>query len=248
MLDAHSLQVTYRADRGEPRGPHKSGATWEGRGDCIDCRQCVVVCPMGIDIRDGSQLECINCALCIDACDEVMDKVDRPHGLIAYDTDAAVRARTASGEPQYKYIRSRTVYYGAALAIVGSVMLYGLLTRPTVALDVIRDRNPTFVRLSNGDIRNGYTLKIMNRSAAPANFDIAFAGPQGARLKGIGVNHLGSDLQARLDADSQVEMQVFVTAPVDPDRPLSVPSAFKVTSGKRGAQTNTVFLSGDQGQ
>ncbi len=248
MLDAHSLQVTYRADRGEPRGPHKTGATWEGRGDCIECRQCVVVCPMGIDIREGSQLECINCGLCIDACDEVMDKVDRPQGLIAYDTDAAVQARTASCKPQYKYLRSRTVFYGAALAIVGSVMLYGLLIRPTVALDVIRDRNPTFVRLSNGDIRNGYTLKIMNRSDAAATFDIAFAGPQGARLRGIGVDHLGSDLQARLDADGQAEMQVFVTAPADPERPLSVPSVFKVTSAKRGVQTKTVFLSGDQGQ
>ena len=68
-------------------GPHKKGQTWEGRGDCIDCNQCVAVCPMGIDIRDGSQLECINCALCIDACDEVMDRIGRPRGLIAYDTD-----------------------------------------------------------------------------------------------------------------------------------------------------------------
>ena len=90
MLDAHSLQVTYRADRGETRGPHKKGATWEDRGDCIDCNQCVVVCPTGIDIRNGPQLECINCGLCIDACDEVMVKIGRPTGLIAYDTDAAV--------------------------------------------------------------------------------------------------------------------------------------------------------------
>ncbi|MBU3970980.1 MAG: cytochrome c oxidase accessory protein CcoG, partial [Alphaproteobacteria bacterium] len=92
MLDDQSFQVTYRYDRGEPRGPHKKAESWEGRGDCIDCNQCVVVCPMGIDIRDGAQLECINCGLCIDACNEVMDKVGRPRGLIAYDTDAAVAA------------------------------------------------------------------------------------------------------------------------------------------------------------
>src|SRR6185312_12826401 len=92
MVDQHSLQVTYRRDRGEPRAAHKAGSAWEGRGDCIDCQQCVVACPMGIDIRNGSQLECINCALCIDACDEIMLKVERPTGLIGYDTDAAVMA------------------------------------------------------------------------------------------------------------------------------------------------------------
>ena len=95
MLDQHSLQVTYRLDRGEPRGAHKKDQAWAGRGDCIDCRQCVVACPMGIDIRDGAQLECINCGLCIDACDAIMRKVERPRGLIGYDTDAAVAARVA---------------------------------------------------------------------------------------------------------------------------------------------------------
>jgi len=248
MIDSHSMQVTYRADRGEPRGPHKSGATWQGRGDCIECRQCVVVCPMGIDIRDGAQLECINCGLCIDACNEVMDKVERPQGLIAYDTDAAVAARQAGRAPRYRFVRTRTVYYGAVLAAVGAVMLYGLVTRPTVALDVIRDRNPTFVRLSDGEIRNGYTLKIMNRSNVPATYRIDFSGPAGARLKGVGVDHVGDELQTRIDRDGQTEMQVFVTAPVDPDRPLSTPSAFKVAADSNGVQTKTVFLSGDQGQ
>ena len=248
MIDSQSLQVTYRADRGEARGPHKKGDTWEGRGDCIDCNQCVVVCPMGIDIRNGAQLECINCGLCIDACNEVMDKVGRPRGLIAYDNDAAVAARMRGEKPRYKLIRSRTIYYAGALAVVGAVMLAGLLTRPTVALDVIRDRSPTFVRLSNGDIRNGYTLKIMNRSNAPATFHIDFAGPAGARLRGVGVRGANGGLQARLDPDGQTGMQVFVTAPNDPNRPLSVPASFKVSSAAGGAQTRTVFLSGDQGQ
>ena len=88
MVDHETLLVSYRAWRGEPRGPHKKGQPWEGRGDCIDCRACVAVCPTGIDIRDGSQLECIQCALCIDACNEIMSKVGRPRGLIAYDTIA----------------------------------------------------------------------------------------------------------------------------------------------------------------
>ncbi len=80
MFDKDSLLISYRGYRGEPRGPHKKGQTWEGRGDCIDCKACVAVCPMGIDIRDGVQLECIQCALCIDACDEIMDRVERPQG------------------------------------------------------------------------------------------------------------------------------------------------------------------------
>ncbi len=246
MIDDQSLQVTYRADRGEPRGPHKKGATWEGRGDCIDCNQCVVVCPMGIDIRDGAQLECINCGLCIDACNEVMAKVERPRGLIAYDTDAAVAARSCGQKPQYKPIRSRTVYYAAALTVVAAVMLAGLLSRRTIALDVIRDRNPTFVRLSTGEIRNGYTLKIMNRSNAPAAYRVEFEGPRGAHLKGIGVAHTADELHVPLDPDGQAELQVFVTAPADPSRPLSVPAEFKVSSASGEVETKTVFLSGDQ--
>ncbi|HRD76763.1 MAG TPA: cytochrome c oxidase accessory protein CcoG, partial [Hyphomicrobiaceae bacterium] len=86
MVDHETLLVTYKSERGEPRGPHKKGQPWEGRGDCIDCKACVAVCPAGIDIRDGAQLECIQCALCIDACNEIMTKVGRPRGLVAYST------------------------------------------------------------------------------------------------------------------------------------------------------------------
>ena len=86
MLDEQSVIVTYQKWRGEPRGKHKAGDSWEGRGDCIDCSLCVAVCPTGIDIRDGQQIECIGCGLCIDACNETMDKVGRPRGLIRWDT------------------------------------------------------------------------------------------------------------------------------------------------------------------
>ena len=95
MFDADSLLITYRGFRGEPRGPHKKGQSWEGRGDCVDCGQCVAACPVGIDIRYGAQLECIGCALCIDACDEIMDKVGRPRKLIAYDSFRNLKAEFA---------------------------------------------------------------------------------------------------------------------------------------------------------
>ncbi|MFX8685019.1 4Fe-4S dicluster domain-containing protein, partial [Acinetobacter baumannii] len=87
-------------------------------------------CPMGIDIRKGLQMECINCGLCIDACDEIMVKVERPRALIAYDTDAAVAARAAGGKSSLKLVRGRTVFYAVARALVGGVMTYGLFTRP----------------------------------------------------------------------------------------------------------------------
>ena len=137
--------------------------------------------------------------------------------------------------------------YGVALAAVGGVMLWGLLTRPSVALDVIRDRSPTFVRLSDGEIRNGYTIKIMNRANGAQTYHIDFSGPAGARLKGVGVDHVGSDLRVTVQPDGQATMQVFVTAPADASGALSTPALFTVASAAGAAQTKTVFLSGDEG-
>ena len=172
MIDEEALNVTYRYDRGEPRGPHKKGATWEGRGDCIDCRQCVAVCPVGIDIRDGLQLECIGCSLCIDACDEIMVKVDRPKGLIAFDTDANIQRRLSGEKSRYNLIRPRTVIYAVLFAVVGLIMLYALLNRQTLDMNVLRDRQPNYVTLSDGSIRNGYTIKVLNKAIEPRQLSL----------------------------------------------------------------------------
>ncbi|MDO8837817.1 MAG: cytochrome c oxidase accessory protein CcoG [Parvibaculum sp.] len=182
MFDEESLLVSYKEDRGESRGAHKKGASWEGRGDCIDCGQCVAVCPMGIDIRDGMQLECIQCALCIDACDAIMDRVERPRGLIAYDT-LRNQERRQAGEPQrLNLLRPRTLVYMAALAIVGLIMLVALINRSTLELSVLHDRNPLFVTLADGSIRNGYELKIVNKEHAERVFRIDVEGLEGAVL------------------------------------------------------------------
>ncbi|WP_369059426.1 cytochrome c oxidase accessory protein CcoG [Caulobacter sp. 73W] len=242
MLDQHSLQVTYLRDRGEPRGAHKRGQTWEGRGDCIDCHQCVVVCPMGIDIRDGSQMECINCGLCVDACDDILSRIGRPTGLIAYDTDAAVAARACGQKAVYKPIRSRTIYYALALALVSGLTLWALIGRPDADLHVIRDRNPTFVRMHDGAVRDGYTLKIANRTFQDRTFDIAFDGVAGARLSQPG--HPGQKVQVLVPADQVEAVRVFVTAPPDADRASSVPGRFIARSGEIQAEAKTVFLSG----
>jgi cytochrome c oxidase accessory protein FixG len=167
MTDEEALNVTYRYDRGEPRGPHKKGATWEGRGDCIDCAQCIAVCPTGIDIRKGLQLECIGCALCIDACDEIMVKIDRPTGLIAFDTGINIKRRQDGKPSAYHLIRARTIAYALIILAVGAVMLYGLLNRSVLDMNVLRDRIPNYVTLSDGSVRNGYTVKVLNKQAKP---------------------------------------------------------------------------------
>jgi cytochrome c oxidase accessory protein FixG len=243
MLDAHSLQVTYRYDRGEPRGAHKKGADWTGRGDCVDCKACVVACPMGIDIRDGLQLECINCGLCIDACDEIMGKVGRPRALIAYDTDAAVAARARGERPLYRLLRGRTAYYGAALVLVSALMTWGLVTRPTLNLEAQHDRNPVFVRMKDGSIRNGYTLKLSNRGIRPAVYEVSYAGPAGARVSAVGLQDGGGTaFRVEVQPSKVRTLRVFATAPAG--APEATDASFRVRDPARGEQrtASTVFL------
>ena len=188
MFDRDSLLITYRGWRGEPRGPHKAGQSWEGRGDCIDCKQCIAVCPTGIDIRNGPQLECIQCALCIDACDEIMTKVERPRGLIAYDTESNLAAAGRETVP-IKLVRPRTILYAGAMAVVSAIMLTALLLRPDLDVNVLRDRNPLFVKLSDGGVRNGYTVKLLNKLYAPRALSLGIEGLPGAKLSVIGLEN-----------------------------------------------------------
>ncbi|MBY0431205.1 MAG: cytochrome c oxidase accessory protein CcoG, partial [Rhodospirillales bacterium] len=157
MFDEDSLVVTYEAWRGEPRSHAKRGETFEGRGHCVDCRMCVQVCPTGIDIRDGSQLACIGCALCVDACNGVMDRFGLPRGLISYDSTANMVARSKGEPTRIRLVRGRTVAYICVLAVVGALMVYSLATRHTTEVNVLQERSPLYVPLSNGTIRNGYT-------------------------------------------------------------------------------------------
>ena len=245
MIDGHTLQVTYRKDRGEPRGAHKKGESWEGRGDCIDCNQCVVVCPMGIDIRNGGQIECINCGLCIDACDEIMPRVGRPRGLIAYDTDEAVAARAAGVTPTYPLVRTRTIYYAAALAVVSALMIWGLATRSPVVLDVLRDRNPTFVRLDDGSVRNGYTLKIDNRSFERRAFRVTLAGLPGETLQTPGSPPTAGPISVAVEPNEVRSVRVLVKAPPSTLTAPSLPVAFQLSADGRTWRTPSVFLSSD---
>jgi cytochrome c oxidase accessory protein FixG len=213
MVDHDTLLVSYKPYRGEPRGPHKKGQPWEGRGDCVDCRACVAVCPTGIDIRDGSQLECIQCALCIDACNEIMDRVKRPRGLIAYDTIASQEAVAKGVSPasvMWRLIRPRTLLYVGLISIVGLIILTALLRRSTLDINVLHDRNPPYVLLSDGSVRNGYTVKILNKLHQPRDFTLAARGLEGAGLAIVGME---AGAKIRVTTDDLRELRVFVTLP-----------------------------------
>jgi cytochrome c oxidase accessory protein FixG len=210
MVDRETLLVSYRAHRGEPRGPHKRGQPWEGRGDCIDCKACVAVCPTGIDIRDGSQLECIQCALCIDACNDIMSKIGRPRGLIGYDTIAEQEAVPHSTTAPLRLIRARTLLYAGLITLVGAIMLVALLNRTTLEINVLHDRNPPYVLLSDGGVRNGYTVKILNKLHQPRDFVLDTRGLEGARLAIVGVD-AGANI--RVTTDALRELRALVTLP-----------------------------------
>ncbi len=223
LTDEFALNVTYRYDRGEPRGAHHKGESWEGRGDCIDCNQCVQVCPMGIDIRDGSQLECIHCALCIDACDVMMARVGRPKGLIAYDTETAVAARSCGqAPPRHRLIRTRTVLYAVLIAAIGSLMLYGLMTKSTFEVNAIPDRSPPFIQLADGNIRNGYTLKLVNKSTTARTVTVTLDGIDGATFRVIGLDTGEvTELTLPVAAHGVDRYRLLVTARTDrPQRPM----------------------------
>ena len=187
MLDEDSLVITYNAWRGEPRTLRKKDreALGDKAGDCIDCKACVAVCPQGIDIRDGEQLECISCALCIDACDAVMKKIGKPTGLISYSTlrDLKSSKRGDANRTTWRsFIRPRTFVYMGVWAAIGLAMLASLLVRDRIDLNVLHDRNPQYVMLSDGSIRNGYTVKILNMIPRPRTFILSISGLNGALM------------------------------------------------------------------
>jgi cytochrome c oxidase accessory protein FixG len=167
MFDRDTLVITYDAERGEPRGARRravglampSAAQKAAKtGDCVDCTWCVQVCPTGIDIRNGLQIDCIACAACIDACDTVMDKVGKPRGLIRYTTQHALEHRPT------RVLRPRVLVYGGLLFALIAGFVMALMLRSPVSLDVIRDRNTLYRLADDGQVDNVYTLRILNKS------------------------------------------------------------------------------------
>jgi cytochrome c oxidase accessory protein FixG len=182
MLDRTTVVPTYDEGRGEPRGRMKKGETEENRstGDCVDCNQCVAVCPTGVDIRQGQQEGCITCGLCIDACDAVMDKIGRPRGLVRYAS-----LDEMEGKPvQPMVARPRVWVYTGILAIALVGILYGLSSLATIELKVLHERAPLFVQLSDGSIQNKYTLKVLNKSNEDLSIQVSVDAPVPIEVNG----------------------------------------------------------------
>ena len=234
LTDEWALNVTYRYDRGEKRTSVKKAAELralgENVGDCIDCYQCVAVCPTGIDIRNGPQLECIQCGLCIDACDNVMKKIGREKRLIGYDNDINIHRRQEGKPPVYRIVRPRTIVYSAIIAIVGAIMLYTLLTRSLLDVNVLHDRNPVAVRLSDGSIRNAYTVRLLNKRGFDRVVTVDIEGPKNATVHIVGVDSVTPDRpMVVVGRDATAELRVLVTAPADDNPEKSIPVTFHIT-------------------
>ena len=195
MIDPETLTVAYREWRGEPRGKKRI----EGAGDCIDCMACVNVCPAGIDIRDGQQMECITCALCIDACDDVMERIGKPRGLIDYlalsDQDQEAQGKPA--KPIWQHVlRLRTVLYTTLWALIGVGLVFALFVRADIEMTVAPVRNPTFVTLSDGTVRNIYDIRLLNKHSEDRAFHL----------------HLTSDAILRIDLEGTSQNNITVPA------------------------------------
>ncbi|MBN8819588.1 MAG: cytochrome c oxidase accessory protein CcoG [Sphingomonas sp.] len=220
MTDEKSLIVTYKHWRGEPRTKGIKKASEDGMptGDCIDCLQCVQVCPTGIDIREGPQIGCITCALCIDACDRVMGQVGRPRGLIDYATeiDCEAEMRGEAPAPVLKRLfRPRTLIYFAIWASIGLAMLFALGTRTRVDISANADRNPEYVRLSDGSIRNAYLIKIRNMQSRPRVMTISLDGLPNAQMWREAETRAQASRSIRVEvpADQVLKERLYVVAP-----------------------------------
>jgi cytochrome c oxidase accessory protein FixG len=224
MMDEDTITIGYREWRGEPRG---KGKTREGLGDCIDCNACVNVCPTGIDIRDGQQLACITCGLCIDACDEVMEKIGKPRGLIDYFTLRDEEVERAGGQAKdiWRHIfRPRTVLYSSLWAAVGVGLVVALFVRSEIDLTVRAERNPLFDQMADGSVRNTYELRLRNMTGDDRPFRITVTGAPMLYLQIEGTPYE----TVHVEADEMLIQRVYVTAPAGSEAAQETRTDFRI--------------------
>jgi len=268
MLDEKSLVVTYKAWRGEPRthGLKREAAAQDLEhagmpslvalandpalgariGDCIDCNACVAVCPTGIDIRQGPQIGCITCGLCIDACDGIMAKIGRPPRLIGYTTELDGRIAASGGtplSPLRRLLRPRTIAYFAVWAGIGLGMLFALGSRTRIDISVQQTRNPQWVRLSDGSIRNGYTVKVRNMEARPRTVEIGFTGLPGVLWsEASGRQQAGQTVRLTVPADQVAKTQLFVAAPAAGEARTDMRFTVRALDGEGGGASDDSYF------
>ncbi|MDH3643668.1 MAG: cytochrome c oxidase accessory protein CcoG [Gammaproteobacteria bacterium] len=201
MFDKDTLIVSYDAIRGEPRGSRKRTAAAHELGDCVDCQLCVQVCPTGIDIRNGLQYECIGCAHCIDACAQVMDKMDYAPGLIRYTTEHEL-----SGG-QTRWFRLRSMGYGAAVVLMTCLFTAAVFLRIPFEVDVLRERGELYQHVAGNQIANQYRLRVLNKSQHAARLSLSL--DSSLPLQALGVTHIDAAAGELLD------IPLELTAPVD---------------------------------
>lgn len=221
MLDENSLIVTYKNWRGEPRGSVKQAKDVPAPlGDCIDCNQCVAVCPTGIDIREGPQIGCISCALCIDACDKVMAQLGRAPRLIDYVTLQGAECEKA-GAPRQKplkiILRPRVLIYFGLWCAIGLALLFALGVRRHIDISAAKDRNPPYMLLSDGSVRNAYTVKLRNMENRPRAMEIGLAGLDRAVMWSDDMPRAQAarSLRRTVAADQAEPVRIYVAAPAD---------------------------------
>jgi cytochrome c oxidase accessory protein FixG len=231
LMDRHTITVTYDAVRGEPRGRLSrapAGAT--AVGDCVDCARCVTVCPTGIDIRNGIQLECVNCTACMDACDAVMRQLQRPTGLISLTSHETVRTRRRS------WLTPRVAAYAAVWVALVAIVVVLLVRRRDVDVLILRQPGTLFATLDDGAIANFYTVQVLNRSTRAHALDYRAVAPAGARIVPLGP--IG-----QVDAHGLVESRLLVQLPRQMLQAGATPLRFEVRAdGALLATIDSSFL------
>jgi len=237
MMDDESLIVTYEAWRGEKRGKARKTEDFSQRGHCVDCTLCVQVCPTGVDIRQGTQLACIGCGLCADACDSIMDRFNLPRGLIRFDS-VRNQTRRAGGESVFiRWLRPRTMIYITALTVAVVIMALTLATRSRLEVNVLPERSPLYVTLSDGSIRNGYTFKILNMERVDTRFSVTIRGLEGAQMAVVGYDTPAQEpttASLPVAGDSVGTFRVYVSADLDVLHGASTPFTFHVANEANG--------------
>lgn len=219
IWDPEAFTVNYRDYRGEQRVSAKKAAELrlqgQPAGDCVDCNQCVAVCPIGIDIREGPNFACINCGLCVDACDGVMSKLGRPRGLIDYESWSNIE-RGRRAEPRVsRLVRPKTVGLTVACLALTAVIVASFMTKTSATLSVQHDRDPLAIRLSDGSVRNAYTVKLLNKSSTAHAYTLSVSGID-ARMAIVGNESL-APIEVPADGSETVRVTLTAAAPVEAD-------------------------------